>query len=613
MKRERLSDILRVTRENAGLSQRQLAIRAGLAQGTVREAELGRDPRHSTLQGYLDALGLSPSRLLPAGSGRLSSPSKQAWTILRDLLGYSVRSASHDVAIDDDRLKTRLTLAGVRSSRFDLRDEEARTDLMRTVFVGASSELGQVQARPRDLDGGRRSFEHGGIRHEWIFAKALGRHGFTYVRTESRELPPRAPTLAGEVLDPSACQALGSFVSVHHPVERFDLSTRLPSAPIPAGPRLLAWPDALVTFAEADELGRLLLPVGAWTDRRDASLRASVRHPPAGLCLALGWTRGGEPSNDVGSRDEPAAGRPETDVVEIGLRLRAAREAEGLSLRALAARMDVSPTTIRKVEAGSDVRHSTLHAYLSVLPGLSAWDLFDLPDVEAHELRRLAWERQRDLFGCEVEDELKELKLGREGSSKILIRTHGLRRLRTDGGDFVVRLGPVRSVLRPSDTALRSVEAGKSELLERSLRISRVKSSSGAPVHQLSIPAAAVDAGVSHARRLVNTGVYLMNAERAREVAGRSANFFEGTTFAPLLPTRRLRIEVQFPRGYWPLDPHARTLARVQLPNSALDDLTTRVHPEGLAVEVDRRRRRLSLVVERPLIGMKYALSWKLP
>jgi DNA-binding XRE family transcriptional regulator len=55
---------LRLMRERAALSQRDLARAAGVAEATIRNVEHGDDPRPSTIRKLAAALGVRPSDLM---------------------------------------------------------------------------------------------------------------------------------------------------------------------------------------------------------------------------------------------------------------------------------------------------------------------------------------------------------------------------------------------------------------------------------------------------------------------------------------------------------------------------------------------------------------------
>ena len=127
------------------------------------------------------------------------------------------------------------------------------------------------------------------------------------------------------------------------------------------------------------------------------------------------------------------------------------------------------------------------------------------------------------------------------------------------------------------------------------------------------IPARWAASGATFARRLVHAGVFTMTARAARERTGASGPFREGTTFGVGLPARRLRLRVEFPAGYRPLDLRAHAWGLAEVPDSDAPGLAGRLHPEGLAARVDRRRRVVELVVEHAVPGFKYGLGWQLP
>jgi transcriptional regulator with XRE-family HTH domain len=581
-------ELVQAARRELGLSKRELAELAGVDRATLRELEAGREPRTSTLAACSVVLpGLSPADLLPAGVGRVPPAGDEAWRHQRHVRSLAARRLTHRVhfgEVEEDEL------AGLTG---ELRDEAGLLRTMRSACLGKSRVLAGLRVPE---PGGRTVVTDEPERHE--FRRGGGRHGARLTYSRSR---PHRP--AGE--PPERCESFedllgfGACAVVHHPLDELRLELELPDAR-PRRPRLLAWP-APQTPSAGDDLAPSLHPEGRGLKLRVVRnrLTAVVERPLVGLRYALGWT------------DEPR-GRRRAAPRGAHEELQRARRLEGLSLRALAERMGVSAMTVKGAEDGRDLRAGTLEKAVAALPALSPWALLGELDPAVVPQRARAWSYWRDLYGCEVEEELKRVEVASSGNSRILLETTGLRRLRHPERDLVVRLGLARSVLQPTRASLDEVDS-TGEQDEALLRIRRITEPGGEPQHQLVVPAESAARGVSFVRRLVHDGVYTMTDEAARERTGAEGPFREGTTFGATVPARRLRLIVHFPRGYWPSDFRVHAWALTDVPSSEAAGLAARLHPEGLAFETDRRRRTVSLEVEHALPGFKYALGWQLP
>jgi hypothetical protein len=264
--------------------------------------------------------------------------------------------------------------------------------------------------------------------------------------------------------------------------------------------------------------------------------------------------------------------------------------------------------TLTGAEAGRVPRRSTVVRYLRALPELSPWSLFDLEGGAALAPHGRLWFHARDLFGCESLEETKIVRIEPDGRGRIEIRTRGLRALRRLEGPLRLRLGLGRPVLQATHAQLRGVDAEGEEL-----RIARVAGAEGLDLHELVIPAPLARRGVSFTRELDHPGVYALTAERARERTGQEGPYNEGATFGALVPTRLLRLVVRFPPETWPpADERACAWSLAQVPHPETPGFFSADPPPGLRLERDPRHRQLRLEVERPVMGVKYAIAWYL-
>jgi transcriptional regulator with XRE-family HTH domain len=90
----KVSEALKLARENAGYTQVQLAQAIGLSQSRIAEYETGaRNPKYQTLQKISVALHTDVSSFLPAHGRKISSAEKKSGfisypQICRDIFGY---------------------------------------------------------------------------------------------------------------------------------------------------------------------------------------------------------------------------------------------------------------------------------------------------------------------------------------------------------------------------------------------------------------------------------------------------------------------------------------------------------------------------------------------
>lgn len=587
--------LLREAREAAGLSRAELAELARVSRVSVREAELGRDARAGTLLALLSALpSLAPGDLIPSGRAAVPPAHPAVWSLIARAQGLRVARLARRLIVDGAGARSVLELKGVRPARGRFTGREGLLALMRTVAAGSSALLARLRARPRLSPGESFALEDGDDRHEFRIAPA-GRRGFDYRVSRPAAKP---WTADGELPETDLAPVVELPVEVA--VETMELSLEGEGPWRDRTPVARARPSSLTSEDEPDPLsglhrrgGDLRLTAGS------KALRLRIDRPCVGVTYSLGCA-------GRASEFEPVASEAPGNLAEL---LRRAREDAGLSRRAVAERMGVSAMTIVEAERGREPRRSTMDRWAAALPELSSWRL--LP-FEGEIDRRVAWEHGRALHGCAAELEAKTVRISAEGHSELRIETEGLRRLREGRGELRVRLGHARSVLQASHARMRGMEAGPDDESE-GLRISRVPGGGGPDLHELRIPAGLAERGASFTRKLEHRGVYVMTAGRARELTGQEGPFEEGASFGALLPTRVLRLVVKLPRGWWPEELRAHAWPLTQTPEPDLPDASTVLHPEGLEVEIDRRRRRAVLEVEHPLVGFKYAMSWRLP
>jgi hypothetical protein len=79
-----------------------------------------------------------------------------------------------------------------------------------------------------------------------------------------------------------------------------------------------------------------------------------------------------------------------------------------------------------------------------------------------------------------------------------------------------------------------------------------------------------------------------------------------------LFPARRRVLEVRFPEGYWPRRVVAQAWPTAAPPYPEHHEVGSRPHPEGLEPILTRSLSRVTLAIDAPQVGFKYALLWEL-
>jgi transcriptional regulator with XRE-family HTH domain len=151
---------------------------------------------------------------------------------------------------------------------------------------------------------------------------------------------------------------------------------------------------------------------------------------------------------------------PDPPAASLAELLRAARVAEGLSLRELAERLGLSPSSLSAAERGADVRLATLQRALNGLRGLSASLLLHGHEAPPAFDAREAWSFMRRGLGLSARRVAVEAVLEPDGALGVVTRVKGLRmaaaastprRLAAQAGRLVatawIRSAPSRAVV----------------------------------------------------------------------------------------------------------------------------------------------------------------------
>jgi len=264
----------------------------GVSQVTVWEAERGRDVRHATLQAFVDALPtLDPAALLGAADRSLPGPSQGTWLLLRDAFGYEAERLVQELVVDDaGDVEQRVEVAGLTTTRGDLRDADLRCTLVRSVFVGSRAARGRITPEALAAAGRRLVVEDDVASHEIVLSGGARRPALTYVARERKAGMFAREALAAAAATPGPALVHGTAQGVTFPVRELVLRVRHGAGRRPAAVSAHAWPRSLSPDVNDPDLLRALHPDATLEhDEAGRTLTLAVPRPLVELFYGLGW------------------------------------------------------------------------------------------------------------------------------------------------------------------------------------------------------------------------------------------------------------------------------------------------------------------------------------
>jgi transcriptional regulator with XRE-family HTH domain len=304
-----------------------------------------------------------------------------------------------------------------------------------------------------------------------------------------------------------------------------------------------------------------------------------------------------------------AAGRPAqaAQPALLAEALRAARERAGLSLRELAVRVGVSPSTLIEAEAGRDVRHSTVQRCMAVLPGLSPHRLLGHGVPPMPVPSPACWEYFADVLGFTIRRMRFEVRVAADGTRLTHLEATGIQPQSGDLRDAATRTALVQLVLRGSDAARAGLDATASDIGGRMLT-----TTDGCFRHEVTFPRSFARSGFTYVRRQV-PGEAPPAAFGHPGSLALSAPFGEGISTPVEHAIESLELLVRLPSGRVPPEAHCCAWTDVQALAADEPDFVPFIHPEGVRVEPLPRVHALRCTVTRPLFGFTYGVGWGEP
>jgi transcriptional regulator with XRE-family HTH domain len=589
---------VRQAREEAGLSQRQLAEAIGASNSTIAGLERSSDAQWSTLAALVEFLpGLAGRDILPNPTGHPPPALAGAWHAQRDLFGFDCERATVTMSVRSaDQASVTFEAGPVRPANRRALDPVVASALMRTVFRGSRAVAATLSGAEL-LERGEVVVREDGVAHAFLLAHSPT-GGFTYRR--DAEQPDRVQ------VEEDAERQAAATLTLQYPVRELRLALLVP-ARMEVLARAVAWLPAGMSEPWASDLLRFLHP-GVKPRRRligsTQRMELRLQWPPACAAYALSLARSRTSALRASRPHVSSKRRSARSFQEVSERLAEARTSRGLSLRGMGELVGLSFTTVDKLESGQGGRAASLAAYLEHCPEIAPQDL--LPIVH-HELaigRDELWGTYVRLFGVVSDDLRKTTSIRTTGHARVVIQTERLRAIGRH--DEPVRL---RSQIR---RVLLQGEALPPEITGAAGLRRRVVHHDGDAAWQLVFPRNLAAAGTSYRRAFPwQRHFHLHASEALRHVHG-DPPFMEGASMMTLHPSRSLTLRVRFPRGYRPPRVGFAAWPPTFFPPDPdvgrSIDMLNRFHHD-----VDADRSGLRLTVDRPIPGVRFSCWWHLP
>jgi transcriptional regulator with XRE-family HTH domain len=593
--------LLRRARLRAGMSERDVARRLRVAVGSVHAAESGRDPRLSMLQRLVEGVpGLSPEEVLGRPRPAQVRDLEAAWQLQRRLHGFAIEHLRRTLRLlPAGACEITTELLGMRSLGRGPDAGIAARRMLLAACLATGPRLEEmveraVAASPRAFHA-----EHDGRVHEL----RAGARTSAYRCIERLAAGERESLLGGAAIEPAWLPAPALGVVLEVPVQRLTLAIVSDGGSPVATMRACAWPGFVETSDAEPNLISWLDPRGGPVMReREHGIEAAFARPLAGIAYALVERR---VDRVAASRSRIAFQRRPPTVGDV---LHEARLRAGLSARELARHAGLAAPTIRATEAGRDPRRSSIVLLLRALPELSPRHVLPASVRDAGSSAASAWEAWRDLAGVEAEAIEMHVAFGDDGWVGLSRRIHGFRALPGRARAMALRMATTR-LCRERE----AIVPGALEIDDDAAADTRTRTL----VHGARI----VGYQTILARRLLERGVSFNRTSRALAypaIDGRMPTGFERhpsvSGFAtPEVPARRLVVTATFPAALMPSSCRMRVMPATELLDDVERDVAALLPPDSLRLTRSPRRRRLSLEVDRPLPGLRYALLWPSP
>jgi transcriptional regulator with XRE-family HTH domain len=274
-------------------------------------------------------------------------------------------------------------------------------------------------------------------------------------------------------------------------------------------------------------------------------------------------------------------------------------------VRDLAARLQVSPSTVSEAERGCDVLHSTLERYLAALTELTPQRLLGHGPVPRQEASPAVFAYLRSVFGLGVDRWQLRVDVDGQGTRSTHLRAVGARSLRGSLEEPAVRAAVAHLLFRGSAASRRLLtERARATVPGTSLEIA-----DGCFRHEIRVPRSPDRWGLVYERRQVAGDAPPPGFPSPGSLA-LSAPFREGASALVEHPVEEMELIAGFPPDALPRSARAAAWADVQSLSPDEPDFTPFLHPDGLRVARRARAGLLVLSVREPVVGLHYGMAW---